>query len=55
MLYLAAAYGLRSAELVQLTLDDIDWEERTLRIRQTKNKQPLQLPLTDEAASILIS
>lgn len=55
MLYLAATYGLRSAELVQLTLDDIDWEERTLRIRQTKNKQPLQLPLTDEAATILIS
>ena len=55
LLYLGAAYGLRSAELVQLTLDDIDWQGRTLRIRQTKNRQPLQLPLTDEAAKILIS
>ena len=54
MLYLVAAYGLRSSELVQLTLDDIDWQERTLRISQTKNRQPLQLPLTDEAANILI-
>jgi integrase len=54
MLYLAAAYGLRSAELVQLTLDDLDWQARTLRIRRTKNKQPLELPLTDEAATILI-
>jgi integrase/recombinase XerD len=25
LLYLAAAYGLRSSELVRLTLDDIDW------------------------------
>ena len=54
MLYLTAAYGLRSGELVQLTLDDIDWQRRTLRIRRTKNKQALELPLTDEAATILI-
>jgi len=54
LLYLAAAYGLRSAELVRLTLDDIDWAGRTLRILQTKTRQPLQLPLTDEAANILI-
>jgi integrase/recombinase XerD len=54
MLYLTAAYGLRSAELVQLTLDDIDWQRRTLRIRRTKNKRALELPLTDEAATILI-
>jgi len=54
LLYLAAAYGLRSGELVRLTLDDIDWSGGTLRIRQTKNRQTLQLPLTDEAANVLI-
>jgi integrase/recombinase XerD len=54
LLYLAAAYGLRSGELVRLTLDDIDWPGRTLRILQTKTRQPLQLPLTDEAANMLI-
>lgn len=54
LLYLAAAYGLRSSELVRLTLDDIDWRNRTLRVLQTKNHQWLQLPLTDEAANILI-
>jgi len=54
LLYLAAAYGLRSGELVRLTLDDIDWSGGTLRIRQTKTRQTLQLPLTDEAASVLI-
>ena len=55
LLYLAAAYGLRSGELVRLTLDDIDWRGRTLRVLQTKTRQALQLPLTDEAANILIS
>ena len=54
LLYLAAAYGLRSCELVHLTLDDIDWRGRTLRIMQTKTRQALQLPLTDEAANVLI-
>lgn len=54
LLYLAAAYGLRNGELVRLALDDIDWRSRVLRIRQTKTRQTLQLPLTDEAANVLI-
>jgi len=54
LLYLSAAYGLRSGELVRLTLDDIDWQGRTLRVVQTKTRQTLQLPLTDEAANVLI-
>lgn len=54
LLYLATAYGLRSGELVRLTLDDIDWHGRALRVRQTKTRQTLPLPLTDEAANVLI-
>jgi site-specific recombinase XerD len=54
LLYLAVAYGLRNGELVRLTLDDIDWRSRVLRIRQTKTRQTLRLPLTDEAAHVLI-
>src|SRR6266404_1261421 len=54
LLYLAAAYGLRSGELVRLTFDSIDWRNRTLRVRQAKTRQSLQLPLTDEAANVLI-
>ena len=54
LLYLAAAYGLRSGELVRLTLDSIDWGNRVLRVRQAKTRQMLQLPLTDEAANVLI-
>ena len=53
LLYLAVRYGLRSAEVVHLTLDDIDWRAGTLKIRQTKSKQSLLLPLTHEAGDIL--
>jgi len=35
---------------VRLTLDNIDWRNRALRVRQAKTRQSLQLPLTDEAA-----
>src|SRR5260370_41010636 len=55
LLYLAAAYGLRSGELVRLSLDDIDWRRRTLQVTETKNKRSIQLPLTDEAAHGLIN
>jgi site-specific recombinase XerD len=54
LLYLAAAYGLRSGELVRLTLEDLDWRGRTLRVAQTKTKQAIYLPLSDEAAGVLI-
>ena len=53
LLYLAARYGLRSGELVRLTFDDIDWRAGILHVQQTKTKQTLQLPLTDEAGDIL--
>jgi site-specific recombinase XerD len=54
LLYLAARYGLRSRELVRLTLDDIDWHAGTLKIPQSKTRQVLQLPLTKEAGDILV-
>ena len=41
--------------MVWLTLDDLDWRKRTLRIAQTKTKQAVPLPLTDEAANVLIA
>jgi integrase len=54
LLYLAARYGLRSSELVRLTLDDIDWRAGTLNVSQTKTRQVLQLPLTEEAGDVLV-
>jgi site-specific recombinase XerD len=53
ILYLATRYGLRCGELVRLTLDHVDWQTGILHIPQTKTKQTLQLPLTDEAGSVL--
>jgi site-specific recombinase XerD len=53
LLYLAARYGLRSGELVRLTLDDINWHDGILQVPQTKTRQTLRLPLTDEAGDIL--
>jgi integrase/recombinase XerD len=53
VLYLAACYGLRSGELVRLTLDDIDWRASTLMVRQTKTKQTLFLPLSQESLAVL--
>jgi integrase/recombinase XerD len=53
VLYLAAHYGLRSCELVQLKLEDINWRAGTLRIIQTKTRNNLILPLTDDAGGVL--
>ena len=53
IIYMAAAYGLRSGELVRLRLENIDWRYGTVRIAQTKTRQTLHLPLTDEAGDIL--
>ena len=53
MLYLAARLGLRSKELVNLRLEDIDWRGRTLQVAQTKTKHSLLLPLADETGDIL--
>jgi integrase/recombinase XerD len=55
LLYLAAAYGLRSSELVRLTLDDIDWRGCSLMLAGRKNKHATRLPMTDETANILIT
>jgi integrase/recombinase XerD len=55
MLFLTATYGLRSCEVVSLTLDDVDWRTGVIRIGQTKTRSELSLPLTDQAAKVLIA
>ena len=54
MLFLVAAYGLRSCEIVSLTLDDIDWRAGAIRIPQRETGNQLVLPLTDAAGAVLI-
>ena len=43
-----ATCGLRACEVVTLTLDDMEWRARRLRIPQRKTRRSLGLPLTDE-------
>ena len=49
-----ATYGLRACEVVTLTLDDVEWRARRLRIPQRKTRGSLWLPLTDEVGTALL-
>lgn len=44
-----ARLGLRSGEVAALMLEDIDWRHGILRLNQSKNGHPAQLPLLAEA------
>jgi len=50
MFCLMTTYGLRSCDVVALTLDDIHWRAGRIRIRQSKTGRPLDLPLTNEVS-----
>jgi integrase/recombinase XerD len=52
---LISTYGLRAGEIVGLTLDDVEWRARRLRVRQRKTGGVLWLPLTDEVATALLA
>lgn len=45
--------GLRREEAAKLEWKDIDFTEKTLLVRDTKNKEPLILPLTDFVFDLL--
>lgn len=53
ILLLAARYGLRPSDIRQLTLDDIDWREMRIDLRQVKTGRSLALPLLPEVAHAL--
>lgn len=54
MFLLMATYGLRAGEAMSITLDDIRWRQRGLRIQQPKTSSSLELPLTNEVATALV-
>jgi integrase/recombinase XerD len=54
MFLLIATYGLRASEVVAISLEDIRWRQRILRIHQRKTSSPLELPLTNEVLSALV-
>ncbi|RRQ22449.1 tyrosine-type recombinase/integrase [Thiohalobacter thiocyanaticus] len=45
--------GLRRSEAANLRWSDVDLEHRTLTIRDTKNRHPLTLPLTNQLHELL--
>jgi integrase len=45
ILQLLATYGLRSGEICNLRIDDIDWRAESIRIRHTKTRACSFLPL----------
>jgi site-specific recombinase XerD len=53
MLYLIAVFGLRRSDIVSLRLDNIDWRNGILHVRQAKTRRPIALPLSDEAGGVL--
>lgn len=48
MMLLACVYGLRSSDIKNLALDDINWKSRTIAIIQYKTHRKVSLPITEE-------
>ena len=46
ILMLLIAYGLRAGEVCRLQLDDVNWEEETLRVRRSKSGRMDLFPLS---------
>ncbi len=55
ILQLLRTYGLRGGEVVQLSLDDINWRTEVIYVRRRKNRHPLELPLLPAAARAILS
>lgn len=53
ILHLMAHYGLRPSEVVTLTLDSINWQVKTLRVKQCKTRSDLVLPVAGPTIRIL--
>jgi site-specific recombinase XerD len=55
MFLLVVTYGLRSCEVVTLTLEDIEWRAGRLRVPRPKVRSPLVLPLTPEVGAAILA
>lgn len=54
MLLLLAVYGLRACEVATITLDDIDWRNERLRIRERKAGNTTTYPLSKVVGEAII-
>ena len=55
IMLLLASYGMGRSEVVGISIDDIDWHQRTLRIVRRKTDVEVVLPLSDAVAKALAS
>ncbi len=53
MLLLVAVYGLRSGEVRGLSLADLDWQRRILRVRRSKTARVQEYPLSQATGQAL--
>ncbi len=53
ILTLLAYHGLRSQEAARLKINDVDWNNRCLLLRERKNGATVRLPLSQQAAAAL--
>lgn len=53
ILFLLAVYGLRLSEIINLKLDDFDWEKEVFYVRGRKNSQTLKLPITKSTGNVI--
>lgn len=54
MIMLSVKYGLRSGDVVNLRFEDIDWENKIIRINQNKTKRDVELPLLPEVGNAIL-
>ena len=54
MLLIVAKLGIRVMDLKHLSLDNINWQKKTIDIIQSKTKNPLSLPLLDDIGWAII-
>jgi site-specific recombinase XerD len=55
MLLLLATYGMRSGEVRNLTIEDIDWRSESLRVRHSKTGACSHLPLLSQVGEALLA
>lgn len=55
ILLLLVTYGLRAGEVARLRLEDIDWREERIRIRQSKTGTESHIPLVTSVGNALLA
>jgi site-specific recombinase XerD len=55
LLLLLIVYGFRSGEVLQLRLDDLDWEEELIHIRRSKQRRTQVFPLSRTVGDAILS